>query len=208
MRVQRNTLKPSPSLAHSLSASLPLAPLRSRPEQRRNSIFKLFHSFNAMSFPERPIRTPSKSGITEALLSLSRPPPSSSGNSLPYPGQILSPLNQSDLTSETANVVLSCPSNSHHSVHAVDAAASNPDQSLLMSDQSLAQSLAILACKLGSFSDQPRQQNAIKSRVPDPFDGSDPAKLDNFLFQSTMYIAAHSANFTNNESCVTFMLSY
>jgi len=48
----------------------------------------------------------------------------------------------------------------------------------------------------------------IKPRVPDTFDSSDPNKLEVFLFQCQMYLTVCSDDFPDDESKVTFVLSY
>jgi hypothetical protein len=73
--------------------------------------------------------------------------------------------------------------------------------------QSLAQSLALLANKIGSISGS-KSKNAIKPRVPDTFDGTDPQKLQTFTFQCSMYLSARASDFPDEESKVTFALSY
>lgn len=71
----------------------------------------------------------------------------------------------------------------------------------------LATSLNLLAKNIAGMSkaDKP---TSIKPRAPDTFDGSDPSKLDTFVFQITMYIAARSKDFPDDDSRVTFALSY
>src|SRR5258705_372721 len=46
------------------------------------------------------------------------------------------------------------------------------------------------------------------SRVPDVFDGSDPSKLETFTFQCSMFIASTKRSFPDDESHVSFVLSY
>src|SRR5580765_4518056 len=73
--------------------------------------------------------------------------------------------------------------------------------------QSLAQSLTLLTNKIGSISGS-KSKNAIKPRVPDTFDGTDPQKLQTFTFQCSMYLSARASDFPDKESKVTFALSY
>jgi hypothetical protein len=75
-------------------------------------------------------------------------------------------------------------------------------------ENSLARSLELLANKIGSISQPPKPKSTIKPRTPDVFDGTDPSKLDTFIFQCSMYIAACSGDFPDDESRVTFALSY
>jgi len=71
----------------------------------------------------------------------------------------------------------------------------------------LAQALQLLANKIGRMPSQ-KPKTLIKPRVPDTFEGSDPNKLEVFLFQCQMYLAVHSNDFPDDESKVTFILSY
>jgi len=47
----------------------------------------------------------------------------------------------------------------------------------------------------------------VKPRSPDTFDGSDPGKLDAFIFQCSMYIVLCGQDFLDEASKVAFMLS-
>ena len=80
-------------------------------------------------------------------------------------------------------------------------------QPLLPKDQDLAASLALLAQKIGSIPDSKRKSSA-KPRNPDVFDGADPSKLDAFVFQCLMYFSTCRSDFPDNQSRVTFALSY
>jgi hypothetical protein len=71
----------------------------------------------------------------------------------------------------------------------------------------LAASLALLAQKLGSISD-PKPKNAAKLRNPDVFDGTDPTKIEAFVFQCLMYFSTRRNDFPDDQSRVTFALSY
>lgn len=75
-------------------------------------------------------------------------------------------------------------------------------------EYNLAHSLELLANKISALPDSSKSASTIKPRTPDTFDGSDPGKLENFMFQCSMYIAARSKDFPEDESCVTFVLSY
>jgi len=48
----------------------------------------------------------------------------------------------------------------------------------------------------------------VKPRSPDTFDGSDPEKLDTFIFQCSMYIVLRGQDFPDEASKVAFMLFY
>ena len=75
-------------------------------------------------------------------------------------------------------------------------------------DHSLAGSLKLLAEKISSISAHPKPKSNIKPRTPDVFDGTDPSKVDTFTFQCSMYYNACSSDFPDEESRVTFALSY
>lgn len=83
-----------------------------------------------------------------------------------------------------------------------------PDEPAAQPDQSLARSLALLANKIGSISEQPKSKSKVKQRAPDVFDGTDASKLDTFVFQCSMYISACKSDFPDQESRVSFALSY
>lgn len=75
-------------------------------------------------------------------------------------------------------------------------------------DNVLSKSLTLLASKIGAIADTPKSRSSVKPRTPDSFDGSDPYKLEAFTFQCSMYISARSSDFPDDESRVTFALSY
>jgi len=75
-------------------------------------------------------------------------------------------------------------------------------------DHSIARSLELLLGKISLLADKPVPRCAIAPRKPDTFDGLDPQKLDNFVFQCSMHFAVCSADFPDDESRVSFMLSY
>lgn len=74
-------------------------------------------------------------------------------------------------------------------------------------DQDLAASLALLARKIGSMSES-KPKNSAKPRSPDIFDGSDPAKVQVFHFQCLMYFSARRSDFPDDQSRVTFAVTY
>jgi len=84
---------------------------------------------------------------------------------------------------------------------------SDSDHSEQPPEPNLARSLELLANKIGSFPGS-KPRSAIKPRTPDVFDGTDPSKLDTFIFQCSMYMSARSGDFPDGESRVTFALSY
>ena len=52
------------------------------------------------------------------------------------------------------------------------------------------------------------KKRCVKPREPDVFDGTDSNKLDNYIFQLTLYLATISNNFLDNNTWITFTLSY
>lgn len=72
----------------------------------------------------------------------------------------------------------------------------------------LANALTLLARRIGEMPAPKESSASVKPRTPDTFDGSDPNKLETFVFQCSMYIAALSKDFPNDESRVTFTISY
>jgi hypothetical protein len=87
----------------------------------------------------------------------------------------------------------------------------NPDSSSSSESDddapTLALSLKLLAKKISKLP-QSKSSSTIKPRTPDTFDGTDPNKLETFIFQVSMYIAARGNDFRDDESRVTFALSY
>ena len=73
---------------------------------------------------------------------------------------------------------------------------------------SLARSLALLAKQLGTFSKPKKLRSKIQQRAPDTFDGTDPGKLETFLFQVDLYMAARESDFPDESTRVSFALSY
>src|SRR6266704_1888832 len=51
-------------------------------------------------------------------------------------------------------------------------------------------------------------KTSIKPRVPNTFDSSNSNKLEGFIFQYQMYLALRSRYFPDDESRVTYVLSY
>jgi len=47
-----------------------------------------------------------------------------------------------------------------------------------------------------------------KARIPDTFDGSDPHKLNHFLFQCQLFFCANSLQFSTDEEKINFTLTY
>src|SRR6266545_3760409 len=79
----------------------------------------------------------------------------------------------------------------------------------------LMDTLRIMTDRLAALSTQSPAHHApskprprAKPHSPDPFDGSDPNKLNTFLFQCGMYISLHSHDFLDESYQVAFMLSH
>ena len=70
----------------------------------------------------------------------------------------------------------------------------------------MAQSLMLLAKKIDVMPHS--KKHSIKPREPDVFNGTDPNKLDNYIFQLMLYLAAIFDNFPDNNMQITFALSY
>ena len=75
-------------------------------------------------------------------------------------------------------------------------------------ERDLAQALEHLANKIAGMPSASKPKSQVKPRVPDTFDGSDPGKLETFIFQCNMYLAIRSSDFSDDEARVTFALSY
>ena len=105
------------------------------------------------------------------------------------------------------------PNGSHHSNHSHQSGA-HSDQELIEEeeepprDAELADTFKLLAKNISKISSGSKSSNSVKPRAPDTFDGTDPVKVDNYTFQCSMYIAARSKDFPDEESRVTFALSY
>jgi hypothetical protein len=86
--------------------------------------------------------------------------------------------------------------------------ASDQDETPPQADQTLARALEMLAKKIGKISEPSKPRSKVLQRAPDVFDGLDPTKLDTFNFQCSLYLAACDRDFPDQESRVTFALSY
>jgi hypothetical protein len=164
---------------------------------------------------------PSKSGISAALLSLYRhsqaadPHSFSSPDfnvlvntsaSLPIiPVDTAAPSSINPLDTSASLPIIPVDTATPSSINPLDSSASvATSNDTLTPDQSLHQSLETLIGKLGL----PSRKPVAKTRVPDAFDGANPRLLSNFIFQCSMYIAACASDFPDDESRVTFTLSY
>jgi hypothetical protein len=72
----------------------------------------------------------------------------------------------------------------------------------------LTQSLKLLARNIAGISAAPKSSNSIKPRTSDTFNSSDSSKLETFIFQCLMYISACAKDFPDEESRISFSLSF
>ncbi len=158
----------------------------------------------------RGTRNSQKAGIGEALVALTRrsatPAPEASTSRLqhsPASDFILPSSVPTGPASVDANIDPDDQNLSDHGDQDPDDADLNRDHPADQPDQSLARALEHLASKIA-----PKSKSTIKPRVPDVFDGSDPGKLEMFTFQCSMYITACAKNFPDDNTRVTFALSY
>ena len=135
----------------------------------------------------------------------SRPPtPSRPTTPPPHPSDFtFLPIPEADEDSSPAEE--STPHRDNHSSdhHSDQGSDHNQD---VDPEVSLAQSLTLLAKKIDAM---PRsKKRSVKPREPDVFDGTDPNKLDNYIFQLTLYLATVSDDFPDDNTRITFALSY
>ena len=177
-----------------------------------------------MSSIPRTTRNSQKSGLGDALQSLIRygtPAPEASSSTLHshpplYPeggfGSRISEEPDDDLEQpDVGNTITDDNDPSVHSDHNDETGIEDPVASPHLPDDpdaSLASSLKLLANKIAKFSESSKKSSAVKPRVPDVFDGTDPNKLEAFVFQCSMYIATCAKDFPDDTSRVAFILSY
>ena len=137
--------------------------------------------------------SPSSIAPTPSSFSSGRPSASPQHSDINFRQPIASPVDR-----------ISQLDNSDHSDHSDQ----NVKPSAPQTTPSLAHSLALLSRKLHTLSRTPKSKPAVKPRTPDVFDGSDPSKLDTFIFQCSIYLAACAEDFSDHTSRVAFMLSY
>jgi len=157
--------------------------------------------------PGRSTRNTQRTGIGKALIATARCQPSASPSATGPSGVQHSP---SPAHTPAPDFLFNAPT--ELPIQEEDKPNPNPDDDLDPIDPSdlemdLAQALQLLANKIGRMPSQ-KSKTSIKLRVPDTFDGSDSNKLEVFLFQCQMYLAVHSGDFPDDESQVTFILSY
>jgi hypothetical protein len=158
----------------------------------------------------RGTRNSQRAGISETLMSFSRrsmtPPRRTPVSPQPSDFILAAPIPETGEDTPDDNPDQTEPLNPDNPDQVDENTNSDQDDD---SDQnSLARSLALLAKKIGSLPDTSKPKSAIKPRSPDVFDGTDPNKLETFTFQISMYLAARSGDFPDDESRVTFVLSY
>jgi hypothetical protein len=172
-----------------------------------------------MNTTGRSTRSSQRTGIAESLATLAQNPSSSSqphqGTSQPaarvspFPSDdraIPAPEPDSPIPNENPE-----PEPNPEVAPGPDPDDSDPEREEDSADSdndapNLALSLKLLAKKISKIPQS--KSSSIKPRSPDTFDGTDPNKLETFVFQVSMYIEALSHNFQDDKSRVTFALSY
>ncbi len=157
----------------------------------------------------RTTRSSQKAGIGEALMSFSQKPPATSPNPITGPsGSHTSPSPQNDFV---------FPDNPGNPDNPDEPPSPEEEEPLPQPEEpepqgagerDLAQALELLANKISGMPSASKPKSQVKPRVPDTFDGSDPSKLETFIFQCNMYLAIRSGDFSDDEARVTFALSY
>jgi len=169
-----------------------------------NSIFKLSLIYT-MDLPGQSTPSPQQSDIAATII----PIPSTPSQNFPY---LTLPATQSWLKKQLPVSPLSPitehisqPCNCHQSSISSHSTPSLSDL-LPFSDKSLSDSVRHLTQQLMSLSALLKSKSTTKPHTPDVYDGSNPAELDTFIFQCSMYFAAHSAHFPDVETQVAFAL--
>ena len=158
----------------------------------------------------RTTRTSKKAGIGEALISFSQKPQAKSPTPPERPtGSHYSPSPQPDFH-------FPAPNNPEDAHTPVDEEPNDPflpqeddPEPPAAGERDLAQALEHLANKIAEMPAAPsKPKSQVKPCVPDTFDGSDPSRLETFIFQCNMYFAICASDFSDDEARVTFALSY
>ena len=178
-----------------------------------------------MTTTGRSTRSTQRSAIADSLASLAQ---NLSSSSQPIQGTSQSAARASPLPSDYSVIPVPEPENSVPNDNLIpmdpepepnpeiapgpDPVELEPEQESSSSESeddtpNLAHSLKLLARKISKIP-QSKAKAAIKPRSPDTFDGTDPNKLETFVFQVSMYIEACLENFRDGESRVTFALPY
>jgi len=151
-----------------------------------------------MDLPGQSTPSPQQLGIAATLI----PIPSTPSQNFPY---LTSPATQSQLKKQLPVLLLlpitehiSQPCNCHQSPISSHSppSLSNP---LPFSDKFHSDSVRHLMLQLMLLSILLKGKFTAKPCTPDVYNGSDPTKLNTFIFQCSMYFAAHSA-------CKTYIL--
>jgi hypothetical protein len=165
----------------------------------------------------RNTRSSQRTGIGETLAALTRhpstPAPEASTSNLPSQA---SPTSEFLVTSSVPTDPASIDANNDPDEQDLSDHGDNdpkdpdPDQNVPAEqpDQQLARALELLADKIASIPEAQSSKRVVKPRVPDVFDGSDPNKLEIFTFQCSMYITACAKEFPDDNTRVTFAMSY
>jgi len=127
---------------------------------------------------------------------------------LPVPGPSIVPVDNNpnwedaSTTNPITNLIANRPTSSTHS-------QSKPQQSNNTNEQ-LAEVLGRLANTLNS-NQTPRpntNSRGTKARIPNTFSGTEPDKLNNFLFQCCLYFCANLAQFDTDIVKINFTMTY
>ncbi len=175
-----------------------------------------------MASTSRTTRNSQKAGISETLRSFAPAPTPDSNQPAHQPSPQISDFSLESRVAPEIGIIppipeepptrTHSPNGSHHSNHSHQSGAHNDDEYFSEEeppkDAELANAFKMLAQNISKMSSAPKSSNAVKPRAPDTFDGTDPVKVDNYTFQCSMYIAARSKDFPDDESRVTFALSY
>jgi hypothetical protein len=169
---------------------------------------------DSSSSMRRTTRSTQRAGLAENLMSITRglvAPQTSAPRASPQLSDFVLPSETQDLPDADPMLLANQPppDNPNETPDPGDDSDGEPDPDDDLDDApNLARSLVLLARKIGKISSAPKPSTSIKPRAPDTFDGSDSAKLDTFVFQCSMYISARAEDFPNDESHVTFTLSF
>ena len=153
--------------------------------------------------------TSQKAGISEALLSFSQKPRAKS----PTPPERPSTSHHSHTPTPQPDFLFPAPDNSEEPCTPEEDELQDPflqqEDDPEPGERDLAQALELLANKIAGMPSAPsKSKNQVKPRVLDTFDGSDPGKLETFIFQCSMYLAIRASDFSDDEARFAFALSY
>jgi hypothetical protein len=165
-----------------------------------------------MSLPGRSTRNSQRSALAEnffpsAMASAARRSPSPLPSERPAPDPVATPIPEIQEPDDPGNDP-EFPNNQVSDRQPDSDQDRDPEPSEPPPEYNLARSLELLASKIGSLSGAPKTKGSVKPRTPDVFDGSDPSKLDTFVFQCSMYVTARSVDFPDDQAKVMYALSY